>query len=269
MGKALILRPLPIAAASADTTAAGYSAAYVANDYAGMVWKSFPVSADAINIDLGAGNATAIDTALFFGCTGASTAWQMTVDARNDDFSSAWQSAPAQFLAGATMPSHGRGVGYWRADPANLPPAKRHWRFAFSGLAGAQISIARVAIGKAIALDRNFGFGGAWGVRDLGRVEFSPMAALLRRRAAKQRVLGLSFPAVHKWEVEEKIQPLLELNAGQEPVALITDPDAHTLRQQRCWMGWLEGDLGTVWARPSGWEWRANLVDMIAIPKAS
>jgi hypothetical protein len=269
MGKALVLRPLAIAAASADSSAAGHLPAYAVNDHAGIVWKSFGgASADALNLDLGAGNAKAIDLALFFGCTGATTSWQLSVAALNDDLSVAWASASAQFLAGSTPPSHGRGVGYWRADPASPPPAKRHWRFTFSNLGGAQVTIARAAIGQAIALERNFAFGAAFGVRDLGRVEFSPMAALLRRRAARLRVLGLSFPAVRKDEAEGKIQPLLELSAGQEPIALVTDPDAHALRQQRCWMGWLEGELGTVWPRPSGFEWRANLVDMIPIPKA-
>lgn len=268
MTKAWAMRPLPVAALAAGSTAAGYDVANAANDYAGIVWKSAGGAASVVlTADMGA--AVALDAALLFGCTAAQAGWTLTVEAADNAAYSVGLVVLANaipFLAGATFPTHGRGVGYWEADAP--PAAKRYWRLTIGNLANAQVTVARLALGAKMQLERNFAFGGGWGVRDLGKVDFSAQGVRIRRRAAKLRTLGLTFPAVRKDEAESKIQPLIELVAGQEPIVLVTDPEANALRQQRCWFGHLIGELGTIWRSPTAWEWRANLVDLIPIPRS-
>jgi len=55
MSNALIIKPLPFAAVSASSTAAGYDPSYIGNDHMGVVWKS-ATGADsrAITVDMGA-----------------------------------------------------------------------------------------------------------------------------------------------------------------------------------------------------------------------
>jgi hypothetical protein len=269
MTNAWAMRPLKPALIASSFTAAGFDPLNMLNDYAGIVWKT--TSQTGITFDIDMGSAVSLDAFLFFGCTGASTSWTMAISAADNSLSTSGAVAVASgvpFLAGADFPSHGRGVGYWDAGSAVIA-AKRYWRITIQNLGPGVVTIARLAIGQRLLLERNFAFGGGWGLRDLGQVEFSPTGVLVRRRAAKLRTLGLTFPNVRKDEVEAKIQPLIELNAGQEPIVIVTDPAADAKRQLRCWMGWMIGDLGTIWRSPSGWEWRANLIDMIPIPKSS
>ncbi len=267
MANAWALRPLTLPALSASSSASGYDVGNLANDYAGVVWKSAGgASSVVLSIDFGV--ATAIDAALFFGCTGASATWTLSVhSADNSGFTTNLTTHlnAGDFVAGTSFPTHGRGVGFWESAVAVTP--RRYWRFTIGNLSGAQVTIARLAVGARLTLERNFAFGGGWGVRDLGRVDFSPTGVRVRRRAAKLRLLGLTFPAVTKDEVEAKVQPLIELVGGQEPIVLVTDPAPHGERQRRCWFGHLYGELGTVWRGATGWEWRANLVDLIPIPK--
>ncbi len=257
-----------VAAMTASNTAAGYDAAYMMNDHAGVVWKSGTgLSSVSFVADLGA--AQVLDAALFFGCTGASTGWTLTVESADNAAFSVNQATLASgipFLAGSIFPTHGRGVGYWQAG--TTPTARRYWRFTIGNLSGAEVTVARLAIGRRMTLERNFAFGGAWGVRDLGSVNWSAQAVLLRRRAAKLRTLGLTFPSVTEDEVAQKVQPLIEIAAGQEPIVIVTNPIADAQRQVRCWIGILTGELGTIWRTAAGWEWRANLIDIIPIPKS-
>ncbi|HVJ01922.1 MAG TPA: hypothetical protein VM662_07035 [Sphingomonas sp.] len=269
MANAFVMRPLPFTPSMSSGTAVGYLASAVANDYAGVVWKSLGGQSQ-VSVEVDLGSDQSIDTALFFGCTDASTAWTMGVQsATNAAFNTGLvtHAAGIPFLAGSVFPSHGRGVGYWAGDVGL--PARRYWRFLIQSLSNAPVTIARLAVGRRMTLERNFAFGGAFGVRDLGSVGWSPTGVLIRRRAAKLRTLGLSFPAVRKDEAEQKVQPLLELVAGQEPIVLVTDPATDSLRQQRCYLGNLTGELGTIWRTAAGWEWRANLIDLIPIPKSA
>lgn len=269
MGKAFAFRALASTSITAGSTASGYAAANMANDHAGVVWKSTG-GASSVTITVDMGSSVALDSALFFGCTNASSAWTLTVEAAsNSGFTTGLVTLATAipFLAGSTFPSHGRGVGYWSADAA--PAAKRYWRFTIANLGVAQVTVARLALGIKMTLERNFEFGAGFGVRDLGKVDFSARGVRLRRRAPKLRTLGLSFPSVRKDEAEQKVQPLVELAAGQEPVVIVTDPAVDSLRQQRCWIGHLTGDLGTVWRTAAAWQWKANLVDLIPVPAQS
>jgi hypothetical protein len=260
--------PLPMPSITAAATAAGYDAVNMANDFAGVVWKSTTTAGShVISIDLG--SAQTLDAILCFGCAGATTASTIIVQGASDAGMTTgfWTSgANVPFLAGATFPSHGRGVGYWEATTP--PPTRRYWKL-YIDTQGAALTIARIAMGKRLILGRNFGFGAGFGVRDLGTVDWSKAGVRLRRRAAKLRTVSVTFPAVTQDEAEEKVQPLIELVAGQEPIVLVTNPEADALRQTRCYIGHLVGELGTVWARAGRFEWKASLVDLFPVPKAT
>lgn len=264
------LRPLVPASVTASSTAAGYAASNVMLDYSGVVWKSNTGGASqSVTFDMGAGVTAAPDSALFFGCTAAAAPWTLTIEGADDaaiTINVVTAATTVPFLAGATFPSHGRGVGYWAGTAT---AARRYWRFTIGSLATAAVTIARIAIGTRIQLDRNFAFAGVFGVRDFGSVDWAASGILLRRRAAKLRTLSITFPNVRKDEVETKVQPLIEWAGGQEAIVIVTDPTVDTQRQTRCWFGVLVGDLGTIWRGPLAWEWRASLVDLIAIPKSA
>lgn len=268
MSNAVIVKPLPFAAISASSTAAGYDPAYVGNDHMGVVWKSGAgVATQTLLIDLGGD--VAADALLLLGCTGATGAMTLRVQAataaQGPGFSSGfWDSGDMPFMAGAVMPVSNRGRAIWIAPSAGGPPASRYWRVTIGGLAGLAAVVARVVLGRKIQLQRNFQFGAAFGVRDLGSVDFSARGVLLRRRGAKLRSVGVTFGSVYRDEVEAVVHPLIEEIGISEPIALVTDPDADAQRQNRIWFGPLVGDIGTVWAKPGGFEWRANLVSLNA-----
>lgn len=265
MAKAWVLQPLALPHLSASATAPGSSIVLATNDYAGVVYRS-PGGADAVTITIDMERTEAVDAALFFGCSGAEPGWLLSVESADDGafaVNAALLATGIPFLAGVEMPSHGRGVGYWESSAPVTP--RRWWRFTIYALGGAAVVIARIAIGRKLTLERNFAFGVGWGVRDFGTVDYSPRGVRMRRRAAKLRTLGLTFPAVTKDEVESKVQPLIEAVGGQAPIVIVTDPAPHAMRQRRCWIGTMTGELGTVWRSATGWEWRAALIDLIPI----
>ncbi|MDZ7894169.1 MAG: hypothetical protein U5M50_03925 [Sphingobium sp.] len=268
MSNGFVLKPLPFTVIGWSSVAAGYDPANMANDHMGVVWKSAGGSANqAIIIDLGAD--TAIDTLVLTGCTGAQPEWTLYIaagtEAQGASFSpEMWQSGALPFLAGAVMPVSGRGRSLWMAPTVGGPPPSRYIFLNIDGLSGAAVTIARIVIGKRVQLGRNFSFGAAFGVRDLGNADFSPRGVFLRRRGAKLRSVGLTFSSVYKDEVEAVVHPLIETVGLTEPVALVTDPDPDDQRQNRIWFGPMVGDLGTVWTRASGFEWRANVVSLDA-----
>lgn len=267
MSNAVIVKPLPFAGVSASSTAAGLDPAYVGNDHMGVVWCSATGAASrTITIDMGAD--VTIDTMVLIGCTGAAASWTLKVDAataaQGATFpAGSWIGAALPFLAGSAMPVSGRGRALWFA-PASPPPASRYYRLTIAGLANAAAVIGRLVVGRKIQLQRNFGFGAAFGVKDLSNVDFSARGVLLRRRGAKLRTIGITYSNVYRDEVEKVVHPLIEEIGISEPIALILDPDADEQRQNRIWFGPLVGDLGSVWAKPGGFEWRASLVGLNA-----
>lgn len=266
MSNAIGFKPLAIAAATASATAAGFDPAYVGNDYMGVQWKS-PTGAASRSLVIDLGGDTAFDTIALFGLTGAQPGWTLQVEAATAAQGSgfpggSWVGTAAGLLAGTAMPTSGRGKSLWLAPSASPPPASRYIRLTFAALSNAAVAVSRVAIGKQFQFARNFEFGAAFGVRDLGSFEFSARGVPLRRRAEKLRSVGISFGNVYRDEVEAIVHPLLEQVGNTEPIVLVTDPDAHAQRQNRMWFGPLVGDLGTVWPRASGFEWRANLVGL-------
>ena len=250
MANGFILRPETIEAAYCSTAATGYRASYTNDDRMGLVWRSTTGSATQwLVLDLGAD--TALDTITLHGLTDALDTWQWAVElateAQGRFTGSYWAGSAADLLAGATMPVSGRGRALWTA-PNDAPAAARYVRLAFSTLADAAITVGRVCIGQRIVLGRNFTYGAVKSIRPLGSVAFSPRGVLLRRRGAKLRGVGVSCDAVTQAETEASVMPLYERVGNDETVVLCLDPTADDERQQRIWLGFLQGDLGSVFA---------------------
>lgn len=268
MANAWALRPERIVDASATSTAPGHAPVNVANDHMGVVWKSNG-GADFQSITVILDTHRVMDTVMVFGASGATANWTLKFDVLADDMvtiigGGAYTSGVIPFLAGAAMPTHGRGVAMWEVSFA--PAALRVYRLTIGGLAGAPATIGRIAIGTRLRLDRNFAFGAGFGVRDFGSLDFSATGAMLRRHGAGLRTVGLTFPGVHRDEVEARVQLLIELQRGTRPIALVTDPAPHPQRQTRCYFGPMTGELGTVWRTAGGHEWRASLTDLVPLP---
>ncbi len=262
MSNAIIVKPLPIAAANASSSAPGHDPSYVDNDHMGVVWKS-GAGVDTQTIVLDMGSPVSVDTLLLIGCTGATDTWTLWVHAANvADFSTVlYDSGDQPFLAGSAMPVSGRGRALHML-PA--PVIARYWQLTIGGLAGSAAVIGRAVLGRKIQFERNFVFGAAFGVKDMSTVDFSTRGVLLRWRGVKLRSVAVTFSSVYRDEVEKIVHPLIEEIGISEPIALVTDPDADEQRQNRIWFGPLVGDLGTVWAKPGAFEWRASVVGLHA-----
>ena len=229
-------------------------------DYAGIIWRSTTVAPAVVTIDLGADKL--VDTIVLFGLAGTLSAatWQVYASTAVEGPSARPRTTgAAPLLAGADMPVSGKGVAL-----TDLPggwPAVRYLTIEASLPSGA-LEISRAVIGKRLKLRRNFGFGGAFGVRDLGTLDFSARGVLLRRRAKKLRTVALTFSAISRDEVETQTRPLMEEAGSTELVALITDPSPHADRQNRCYFGPLVGDLANVQRNSAGWEAKINLASV-------
>lgn len=263
MANAWIIRPLPIVAAGASDVAVG-SPINVANDYAGIVWRSSVQPSVRFDIDLGSDQQ--LDTVALFGIQGpdAGAIWSVALatQAQGQFTGASWSDNLSQPLyAGAAMPVSGKGVALWLA-PAGAPAAARYLRFFFDGPSDYAIEVARIVVGKRIVLSRNFGYGASFGVRDLGSLDFSPRGVMLRRRAAKLRTVALTFSNIRKDEVEAVTKPLLEQIGNTETIALITDPASDAQRQNRAYFGPLVGDLAHTWRNSAAFEAKANIVSL-------
>jgi hypothetical protein len=268
MANAWMLKPLPnVGAVTTFGTLQAGDGPNLFNDYAGVVWQGAcdfgGVDAAVVRFDLGAD--TLIDTMLIFGVELLPTGATMTVQyatAAQGYFTGggAISDASGTPYAGAVMPVSGKGVALWSAS---APVTARYFQIIlYAGAAAKSVRLARIVIGKRIQLDRNFGYGGAFGVRDLGSLDFSARGVLLRRRAKKLRTVGLIFSNVRKDEVEATTKPLLEQIGNTEMIALLTDPAADAQRQNRAYFGPLVGDLGHIQRNAAGWETKVNLVSI-------
>ena len=263
MANAWILQPLP-ATVTASSTAPGYQAAFVMNDYAGVVWKCG--AGDIVELIVDLGSDIACDSLLLFGLDGATASMTLQVaaatQAQGSNFAmTSYVGSAAPLLAGSIMPANGRGVALWQAPSEGIMPS-RYYRLRLAGLAGTPVSVARLVIGRRLRLERNFANGGSFGVRDLGTLDFSPRGVLLRRRGAKLRTLALTFSNVRKDEVEASTKPLLERIGNTEMVGLVVDPAEDPQRQNRCYFGPLVGDLGQTRRNAVAWEAKTNLVSI-------
>ena len=269
MANALLLRPLQWAAITPSNTASGYSAANLAPwpiPRMGRVWRSDAGAATrSIVIDLGSDQA--VDTIALFGIGSGNAApvqaWNWSIDlaaAAQGAFSgSFWAGSSATLLAGSVLPVSGRGKALWLA-PAGAPAAARYVRLNFTALASAALQIAMIALGQRFQPARNYSYGAAFGVRDLGQIDYSPRGAVLRRPGAKLRGMGMTFQSVRREEVEDTLQRLFERVGNTDPVVLVTDPDPHAQRQNRMGIGHLTGNLGSVHRVPNFFQAEINFV---------
>jgi hypothetical protein len=262
MGIAWIVRPLPIAAATASGTTLG-AATNVGNDFAGIVWRGPSATSTTLTVDFGAD--VAIDTLMLFGVGAVSgTVPTMQVSAataaQGNFTGSFWSDTAAPLYAGSVAPVSGKRVAVWAA-PAGAPASFRYMRLTFARASAVTIELARLAAGARISLERNFNAINL-GVRDLSSLDFSARGVLLRRRAKKLRTLALSFSNLLKSEVEASVKPLLEQVGNSEMVAMLTDPDADAQRENRAYFGPLVGDLSVAWRRADRWESKTNLVSI-------
>lgn len=264
MANAQILLPLAMPGLSASATAAGYDAAHVGLNMAGLVWRSPARGAShSLVIDLGAD--VAADTLFLFGVSAPGSATllvEVATAAQGPSFGACWTGTAQALRAGAQDLVNGKAVGLWHAPSVSGPPAGRYWRLTFSALGDAAVTVSRVVLGARIELERNFVFGGGYGLKDFSAAEFSSRGVFLPRAGVRLRTLGLSFSNTRKDEVEAKVLPLLELAGHDVPVALVTDPADHEMRQRRCYFGPLVGELGSIWRNAKAWEWRADLVSL-------
>lgn len=269
MSSALLFRPLQWTAITPSNTAAGFAGANLSPwpvPRMGRVWRSDAGSATR-NIVIDLGSDQPFDTIALFGIgagNGApSASWNWSIDlatAAQGAFTGAfWAGTGAALLAGSVLPVSGRGKALWLA-PAGAPSAARYVRLNFSALASAALQIAIVAVGQRFQPARNYAYGAAFGVRDLGALDYSPRGVVARRPGAKLRGMGLTFSAVRREEVEDTLQRLFERVGNTDPVVLVSDPDAHPQRQNRMGIGHLTGNLGTIHRVPNAYQAEVNFV---------
>lgn len=267
MTNAWIIKPIDLGTVTASNTATGYAVTNVENDHLGVVWKADSGSSSrTLSLDLGAD--TAVDTALLLGCTGADADYDWRVKAataaQGDTFpGGSYSTGVIDMLAGANFPPSGRGIALWDDDLANVPALSRYLEILIDPPGTAEVTVGRLVLGQRIVLDRNFSFGRAHGVRDLGGSDFSKRGVWLPKTGAKLRSIGLTYSSIHKNEAEDTVLPLIEEVGGSTPITIITDAAADDNRQRRIFHGPLVGDIGVVERRADRWEWRANLVSLV------
>lgn len=275
MANAWILKPLPLSAVTAGsgTTTALGALTNVGLDYAGIIWRS-NTAASSVSVIFDMGADVTIDTLALFGILGPPTGAQMQIRAATAAQGSAfsggvgtganqyWQSVAENLYAGTVVPTAGRRMALWSAPSSSGPPASRYWMLIVSSLATNYLQLGRAVWSKRFAPTRNFSLPVARGVRDFGSLNFSARAVLLRRRAEKQRTIGIGFPNLYQDEVETVLQPMLEAIGGTEPVALVLDPVAHAQRENRMYFGTIAGEIGTNWRSRNLYEWRANILSL-------
>lgn len=265
-GNAILMQPLAWTALAASNTAPGFAAGNLGIDRMGLVWRSDVGSATrSLTIDMGAD--VPVNMIALFGIGAGNAApgagWQWSIDlatqAQGAFGGAFWAGTVEGLMAGSALPESGRGKALWLA-PADAPAAARHIRINLSALGTAAVQIAYAAVGTQIQFERNFSFGAAFGVRALGTVDWNARGVMRRRRGARLRGVGLSFGSVRRDELEEQVQRLIERVGNDLPLVLVTDPAAHAQRQGRMYLGFLTGNLGSVWARPGGFRADINLV---------
>lgn len=266
MANAWLVKPLPIVGTPvAFGTAVAGLPEYAFNDFAGVTWSVLcDVTGNAGSIRFDLGSDQAIDTIMVFGVENIpanATFHANYATAAQGNFTGASSTTSGDGVyAGSVMPSSGRGVGLLAL---NATITARYLQINFiAGSAGKSIRVARIVVGKRIQLERNFSFGAAFGVRDLGKLDLSRRGVLLRTRGAKLRTAALTFTAARKDEVEASVKPLLEQVGNTEIVGLVLDPAADAQRQNRCYCGPLVGDLSVVWRNAAAFEAKVAVLSL-------
>jgi hypothetical protein len=272
MANALLFRPLRWASITASVTATNYSADNLLPwpvPRMGRVWRKTSGASNAsLTIDLGSDHE--VDTIAAFGIgngdappVGVSWNWQIdfATEAQGADFGAGdfWTSGSLSFAQTGTLPVSQRAKALWLA-PSGAPSLVRYIRLRFTNMGGDATQIALIAVGKRFQPQRNYSFGAAFGVRDLGELDYSPRGVVLHRRAKKLRGMGLTFRALRKDEVEGQLQRLFEQVGNTDPVVLVSDPAADAQLQNRMGIGHLTGNLGSIHRVPGAYQAEINFV---------
>ena len=270
MANALLFRPRSWASVTAGSTASGFSAGnlfHLPVPRMGRVWRSAGNATESLIIDLGANQL--VDTIALFGIGAGNSApglgWQYQINlatqAQGGGFGAGafWSSGWLPFVQGAVLPVSGRAKQLWLA-PAGAPTAARYVRLLFQNLGTSPLQIALVTIGQRFQPVRNYSYGAAFGVRDLGQTEFSPRGLPMPRPGTKLRGMGLTFSSLRREEVEDTLQRLLETVGNTEPVVLVSDPDPHPQIMNRMGIGYLTGNLGSIHRAPGAFQSEINFV---------
>jgi len=265
MANAFLVRPLPFANVVSYGTVQAGTAAYVANDYAGVVCRLACDQNDNeafFRVDLG-DNYT-VDTVMAFGLSRLPTSANLRIwCAPASDPTGFVLQAIVSAYAGTVARIDGMGVGLWVTE---TPIVARYLQIAFvagAGNPGQSVQVSRLVIGKRFRPAIGFEYGGQVGVRDLGSLDVSARAVLLRHYGKRLRTVSLNFPSLSKAEAEGSLQKTLEQIGNTDCIGLCTDPTPDPERQNRCFFGPLVGDLGRTWRTAQHWEWRANLLGLM------
>jgi len=270
MANAFLFRPRQWASITASGTASGFDV----NDLSpwpvprmGRVWRAPSGSTAGLVIDLGADQE--IDTLALFGIgngnavIGNGWEWQVNLAtaAQGSGFGGGafWSSGWAPFAVNGQLPESLRAKHLWLA-PDGAPDSARYVRLLFQNLGSAQLQIALATVGKRFQPSRNYSYGAALGVRDLGSLDYSPRGVVAQRPGAKRRGFGLTFNALRKDEVEGSLQRLFEQVGNTDPVVLVTDPANDLQLQNRIGIGHLTGNLGSVHRVPGFFQAEVNFV---------
>ncbi len=261
MANGFLLRSHGFTSAAFSTPAAGTSAAFVANDFMGMVLRANSNTAPAAAL-LDFGFVRPVDTvAVLEAVCRTSAALGISVAVGNDPtFASFIEQIDLTPAATETPTLSGRGVGVGFFSTTHF------CRYALVQVRSDNTfapEFARAVIGTRLQPGRNFSFGVGRGVNDLGTVEFAPRGAFLRRNAARRRTLGLSWQYLTEIEAEQQALPLLEAVGTTEALFACLDPDPDPSRIRRCYFGPLQGNPALSWRGRDRWEKRLQIVSLI------
>jgi hypothetical protein len=257
MGNAIIVEPYNLQVVVAEGSSGGTEPGNLNNDWIGVVHRGTAVAPPAL-VSADFGGALPVDTVALLNSTGTATQWEVN-GGTVSGASNVYLASGLTFAAGATGTTSGK------VHSLHLLPAiymARYWTARFTAMAGV-FEAGRYVLGRKYQPARNFSFGAAFGVQDLGGGKFNSQGVWLPQPGIIQRTIGLSFTSTTRQEAELTLQPLLERVGNSKHILLVTNPDPDTLLQKRMYFGPLQGNLDTLWRVPDGWEWRANLVSTI------
>lgn len=261
MANGFLLRSLPFDAAALTSLQAGAPAENVQNDFMGMVARAAsPGIAIGIRADLGA-NPPPIDTFAALGLIGAADTTGAILQGGSDPTFASW-SVEVTMTPAATE----RATAAGRHHGLHLfatPQTWRYWYLRITTSVSLQLEIARLLLGTRVQPGRNFSFGVARGVRDLGEVSFSSRGAVLRRSGRRLRTLDLSWDFLTKAEAEGASLPLLESVGGTGFVLACLDPAADPERSRRLYYGPLAGNSAVTWRAADLWQKRLQMQSVI------
>lgn len=260
MANGFLLRSLPFVVVGHSAEDIGTDADNVTNDFMGMIARS-PAPGTAMYVRCDFGAAHFVDTVAVLNVFGASVGGSVSATIGNDATFSSYVEHLDITPEAAWIPSSNnfqQALGFFAtATPCRYLLVQANVPTTFKP------QMSRILLGKRYQPERNFSFGMARGVRDLGENEFAPRGGRLRRRAKKLRTLGLSWSFLTQAEAEGFALPLLEEVGNTDDVLACINPDADPERTRRLYYGPLEGNLGMSWRVANAWEKKLQIASVI------